>query len=104
MNEKHLMRRDKMSNYYKRRNIAPRRDKVACDDCVCNAVKNIANVQDEAAEDCSLGCGAFIQQLKSGGNEMDNRHTTIPCMLCCGGACDAARRHGVVRPPKGRDR
>ena len=93
-----------MSNYYKRRNIAPSRDKVDCDDCVCNVVKNIVNVQDEAADDCSLSCGTFFQQLKSGGNEMNNRHTTIPFMLYCDGACEPFIGNGVFQAPKGRNR
>lgn len=91
-----------MSNYYKRRDTAPRRDHTNCNDCVCSVVKNIVNVQDEADDDCSLSCGTFIQQLKGGGNETDTRHTTIPFMLYCGGACEPFIGNGVFQAPKGK--
>src|SRR5699024_732070 len=101
MNENQLMRRDIMSNYYKRRETSPRRDHVDCDDCVCSVVKNIVNVQDEAVDDCSLSCETSIQQLKNGGNNMDTRNTTIPFMLYCGGACEPFIGNGVFQAPKG---
>lgn len=74
------------------------------DDCVCNTVRRIVDVQDEAGgngNDCA-GCDRSIHQLLSGNAGPVN--TTIPFILFCDGTCEAFVGSGVYQSSTGYNR
>lgn len=72
------------------------------DNCVCQVVREIADVQDEVSNNnndcCTTSCERSIQQLLSPEtNNNSNVNTTIPFILTCKGDCSPFIASGVYR-------
>lgn len=108
-----MIRRDIMGSYkYREREREWEREKEkikaekAADECVCDVVKRIVEVQDEVdGNDCSSGCDRSIQQLlRKGKNDLGPANTTIPFILYCDGSCDPFIGSGVFQTSNGSHR
>lgn len=77
------------------------------DDCVCNVIRRIVEVQDEVGgNNSSSGCDRSIQQLlsKRTGNDLGSGNTTIPFILYCDGTCEPFVGSGVFQASNGANR
>ncbi|WP_161493909.1 CotY/CotZ family spore coat protein [Virgibacillus necropolis] len=92
----------KSKNSKCRENVNSVKSKRYSDECVCDVVKRIVEVQDEVGGNgCSSGCDRSIHQLLSRGNQMGPANTTVPFILYCGGTCEPFIGSGVFQAPRG---
>lgn len=76
------------------------------DNCVCQVVREIAEVQDEVTNNnggcCTTSCERSIQQMLSPvTNNNNNGYTTIPFMLTCKGDCTPYIATGIYKDTNG---